>query len=200
MKNYHFVLNDEEYRPIYYINLKKEVIYLKNYAISIKGKVFNLNSRRFEIPVRSSGTYCYTLDNEEYSVRGLLKYIWKIRTKEERLTILNKLLREYDIKQSLNVILQEEQSLKFYGNRLKLLMDFKKIAIEELANELSIPVNNLRQYTASIKNPNSIIIARLATFFNIDRAFFQNDDWDLKLTLTFNKNKYDIFYNEQTNP
>jgi len=195
MKNYHFIINDEEFRPFYYINVYNEEVFLKEYAVNVKGKVYNLNSRTFESPVRTSHTFSYILEGKEFTVKALLKYIWRIKTKEERNLILKELLSEYDLKQKITLFpITTSEILKFYGKRLKLLMDFKNISIEQLAGDLNIPVKNIEYYIDLKKIPNSIIIGRLAVYFKIDRAYFEMENWVLTLDLTLNKNNYDILY------
>lgn len=195
MKNYHFLINNEEYKPFYFINQNNEEIFLKDYGVSVKGKVYNVTSKTFETPVRTGHAFSYVFEGREYSVKGLLKFIWKIKTKEERNLILKQLLSEYDLKQKVNIYpITTFEILKFYGKRLKLLMDFKNITSEQLAGDLNIPVKNIEYYIELKKIPNSIIVGRLANYFKIDRAYFEMENWTLTLDLNLTKNNYDIFY------
>lgn len=195
MKNYHFIINDDEFRPIYFKNVNNIIIDLRDYAINSKGKVYNIKDRNFEAPVRTSKAYSYVLNKQEVSVRELLKKMWSVKTTFERTDILNALIKEYDLKKHIKNP-KIEKSFRFYGTRLRLIMDFKKVSNKQLAYELGIPINNIDYYRDCKKEPNSLIISRLAYYFKIDRAFFENEDYTLELNLKLTENKYDIFYNE----
>ena len=74
--------------------------------------------------------------------------------------------------------MSKEKKASFNGNRLKFLLFFYDLTLQELGNEMEISRQLVHHWTSGRRTPKKPYLDFICKFFNIDKDFFTDETID----------------------
>lgn len=74
--------------------------------------------------------------------------------------------------------MSKDKEANFNGNRLKFLLFFYDLTLQELANEIEVSKQLVSHWIHGIRNPKKAYLDFMCKFFNVNQDFFTDETID----------------------